>query len=82
MAINKTITTEDTWTIYAVKTLKAAGSHTEAVTFDVGYCVCDADDATYKVSRQIQYTVADPTALTLAQVLDAIRDAIKTAEGI
>lgn len=82
MAITKDITAADSWTIYASKTLKDSGSHTESVTFDVGYCVCDADDATYKVSRQIQYTVADPTALTLAQILDAIRDAIKTAEGI
>ena len=80
MAITKMITAENSTLLMLRVTLKDTGSHTEEKQFDVNYCVCDVDDPTFKKSKSLVFTVVDPTADTLTQILDAVRAQIKTTE--
>jgi len=61
--------------------LKEGGTHWEAMTLEVLYTVCNAEDCTLKAKRVIRKTFADPSGVTLTQAMDAIRDDILDTEG-
>ena len=83
MAITKTIECTDGCTLTMTLTLDdTAGFGANPVTVHAAYTVHATDDMTFKVAGQVTHTFGDATAVTLADVIDQVRDDITTKEGV